>query len=147
MQEYRLWARRTPAGLGSYAAGLPALGGHRGRATLAVRRGPARPDAATRQRHVVLTLCGVLLACAAVGLATSASAAWWAFVAVLPVAFVYVAMLLRKRRIAAEREITRAFFGRAKANKAVAGGLEELFPAKLFPANNEQIDLRRVSVR
>jgi hypothetical protein len=63
-------------------------------------------------------------------------------VAVLPVAFAYVAMLLRKRRIAAEREITRAFFGRAQANKAVAGGLEEL-----FPVDNDQIDLRRVSVR
>jgi hypothetical protein len=59
-----------------------------------------------------------------VALATGWAAAWWVVVAMLPVLGAYVAILVRARRLMAEREIDVAFFGPAGR---VAHGLEDVF--------------------
>jgi len=59
-----------------------------------------------------------------VALATGWSAAWWVVVALLPVLCAYVAILVRARRLMAEREIDVAFFG---PSGRVAYGLEDVF--------------------
>lgn len=99
-----------------------------------VRRVAVSRGAVARQRQVMAALAGALMLCLAVAVVTGASAAWWAVVALLPLACTYVAVLARCRRIAAEREISHAFFGRAGAEKHGLGGIEELFPAEPEPA-------------
>jgi hypothetical protein len=59
-----------------------------------------------------------------VALATGWAAAWWVVVALLPVVMTYIAILVRARRLMAEREIDLAFFGPAGR---VAHDLEEVF--------------------
>ncbi len=59
-----------------------------------------------------------------VALVTGLSPAWWVVVALLPVLCAYLAILLRARRLMAEREIDVAFFGPAGR---VAYGLEDVF--------------------
>jgi hypothetical protein len=56
-------------------------------------------------------MMGALAVPAAIGLATGSSAAWWVFVALLPVVCVYLAILFRTRRLMAEREMNLAFLG------------------------------------
>jgi hypothetical protein len=56
-------------------------------------------------------MMGALAVAAAIGLATGSSAAWWVFVALLPVVCVYLAVLFRTRRLMAEREMNLAFLG------------------------------------
>ena len=59
-----------------------------------------------------------------IALATGWAAAWWVVVAMLPVLGAYVAILVRARRLMAEREIDVAFFG--PAGRA-GSGLEDVF--------------------
>jgi hypothetical protein len=61
-----------------------------------------------------------------VALATGWAVAWWAVVALVPVMCTYVAILMRTRRVMAEREIDVAFFGPA-GRAGSASGLEEVF--------------------
>jgi hypothetical protein len=100
-----------------------------GPAPLAKRVAVSR-GAVARQRQVVTGLAGALMLCVAVAVVTGASAAWWAAVALLPLACAYVAVLARSKRIAAEREISYAFFGRTGAEQHGLGGIEELFPVE-----------------
>ncbi|GEM_PF-5457161 len=90
----------------------------------------ARRHTLARQRQVVSGLVGALAVCLAAALATGAAAAWWAVVALLPLASAYVAVVARSRRIAAEREIAYAFFGQHEAPVRALGGIEDLFPAE-----------------
>lgn len=79
--------------------------------------------AATRRRNVLSVLFGALMVAIALGLATGAAGAWWAVVAVLPLACGYVALVARARRVAAEREFRMAFL----PAKVSAVGLDDLF--------------------
>jgi hypothetical protein len=90
-------------------------------------------DLVIRQRRVVMTLCSAIILCSTLAILTGASAAWWALVGVLPVACAYMAVLLRARRIMAEREMTKAFFDGASGDWAAMGSLEDLFPAAREP--------------
>jgi len=79
--------------------------------------------AATRRRNVLSVLFGALMVAIALGLATGAAGAWWAVIAVLPLACGYIALVARARRIAAEREFRMAFL----PARVSAAGLDDLF--------------------
>ncbi|MGC8627489.1 MAG: hypothetical protein ACP5VR_08030 [Acidimicrobiales bacterium] len=102
----------------------------RGRAEAKPRRGALRREALARQRQVVGALVVTLVLCVVLAVATGATAAWWAVVALLPLTCAYMAVLARSRRISAEREISYAFFGDAGQEHLPPGGFEELFAAK-----------------
>ena len=138
VQRFRLWPR-SRRGRDGFAGQLSvALGGWPGRAALEGWKGQgilaapkrAASGMAQRRRHVVMVLGVALAASAMTAVATGSSAAWWAVLALLPLGCAYVAVLLRSRRIAAEREITQAFFGPAGVNGAGFASIEELFPAE-----------------
>ena len=113
VRKYRMWTGSTPKGPNGYGVLFaPALArGHRAPRVRPVARGRSRLDAAARQRRVLAVMMGALAVAAAIGLATGSSAAWWVFVALLPVVCVYLAILFRTRRLMAEREMNLAFLG------------------------------------
>ena len=94
------------------------------RAGVPAARSKARAGTIARQRRVLSVMLSTLAVPLVVALATGWAAAWWAVVALLPVLCTYVAILMRTRRLMAEREIDVAFFGPAGR---VALGLEEVF--------------------
>lgn len=65
---------------------------------------------AVRRRVVISLLLGGFVLAVVLGLATSATAAWWVAVALLPLSFGYLALWAWVRRLAAEREFNLAFF-------------------------------------
>jgi len=77
----------------------------------AVARSKALAGTVARQRRVLSVMLATLAVPLVVALATGSVAAWWLVVALLPVLFVYIAILVRARRLMAEREINTAFFG------------------------------------
>jgi hypothetical protein len=89
-----------------------------------VARSKARAGTIARQRRVLSVMLLTLAVPLVVALATGWAVAWWAVVALVPVMCTYVAILMRTRRMMAEREIDVAFFG--PAGRAPAG-LEDVF--------------------
>jgi hypothetical protein len=91
---------------------------------LPVARSKVRAGAIARQRRVLTVMLGALAVPLVVALATGWAAAWWVVVALMPVLFAYIAILVRARRLMAEREINTAFFG---PSGRVAYRLEDVF--------------------
>ncbi len=89
-------------------------------------RSKARAGTIARQRRVLSVMLLTLAVPLVVALATGWAVAWWAVVALVPVMCTYVAILMRTRRVMAEREIDVAFFGPA-GRAGSASGLEEVF--------------------
>ncbi len=94
------------------------------RTGLPAARSRARAGTIVRQRRVLSVILSTLAVPLIVALATGWAPAWWVVVALLPVLFTYVAILVRARRLMAEREINVAFFG---PTGRVAHGLEDVF--------------------
>ena len=92
-----------------------------------VARSKARAGIIARQRRVLSVMLLTLAVPLVVALATGWAVAWWAVVALVPVMCLYVASLMRARRMMAEREIDTAFFG--PAGRA-GSGLEEVFASE-----------------
>ena len=132
MRKYQVWPGRAQAGMDGYAVLLSSRAPFKpsrpvrplSRAGAPVARSKARAGTIARQRRVLSVMLSTLAVPLVVALATGWAAAWWIVVALLPVLFTYVAILVRARRLMAEREIDVAFFGPAGR---VAYGLEEVF--------------------
>jgi hypothetical protein len=69
-------------------------------------------------------------------LATSSEIAWWTVVVLLPVLLSYVAVLVRSRRMRAEREINVAFFG---SSGRASVRLEDVFARPVDQAPYERM--------
>lgn len=102
-------------------------------------RAKARADAAARRRLVMTVLVLALIAPALVALATGSTGAWWVVVAMLPLVCTYGAVVLRARRLQAEREFNIAFMGGTKVSHVA---LEDLFSSRPVRPLPGSIDLR-----
>ncbi len=133
MRKYRLRLRRAPIGPNGYGVVVPAaLGGPRsvGRAVVKPAVRLRRPSSAVRRRHILAAMFVVLVAAVAVAVGTGAGALWWFVVAFLPVVCAYVTVVMRARRLTAEREINAAFFGSSTRGLV---GLEDMFVVRREP--------------
>lgn len=102
-------------------------------------RARARANAAARRRLVMTVLVAAFAIPTLVALATGATAAWWVAVVMLPLACTYACVVVRARRVMAEKEFNVAFLG---GTHLAAPGLEEIFAPRPGAAPTASIDLR-----
>lgn len=115
-------------GAGARASGLPPVlrpPAHSGRAK-------ARADAAARRRLVMTVLLVAFALPTLAAVVTGSALAWWAALIMLPLVCIYGAVVVRARRVMAEKEFNVAFLG---GTNLVAPGLEDIFSVR--PATTE----------
>lgn len=153
MRKDQLWSPRAKKGALGYAALYPSVE-HGGLSSLQPRppaplrpvarsgRARARAVAAARRRLVMTVLLCTLALATLIALVTGSTAAWWVVVGLLPLVCTYAAVVLRARRLMAEKEFNVAFLG--GTNLATAS-LEDIFAARPVPGSIDLRDLRQVS--
>lgn len=132
MRKYRVLLGRAATGMDGHAVLLSTRAPFKpsgpvrplNRPGVPAARSKARAGTIARQRRVLSVMLLTLVVPLVVALATGWAVAWWAVVALVPVMCAYVAILMRTRRMMAEREIDVAFFG--PAGRA-GSGLEDVF--------------------